>query len=504
MDFLTENDIKHAALRFLKSHYKYRPRIGDSQARIDNITKSGIIADGLLTFQTDITNKFEATVEATSYAKAHEVKYKVRNSLLWWDAITFSFIITTLLCTFFYFRKTFNVGAEYIVHAVLFILVTLFFFTLLYRLLLRGITTYRQIYALEQFKLYDADEQWVAVGVDVFEHPDDKYLKELKRQCVLNGFGLMIVDKDLEIRQSITPSQFPMEGKKRKEAQFKALDEETDGASSDLSGRIRNYTESIATSLGWEKESRFRNDYTVQILILMICSTLMGLMLWSESRKTKEDVLNNNSYRNQMERKKAELEREGNFYLIDEGEVVGNDTTVAEYDLGELKFYDEEEVARWYDKHHQDSLYDALDGQSKQSGAEILDSLNKELEKDSFKAPPPPVTSTQPPKPRPKFDPICKDYVNWYGRRFILKDGVYKSRKTAEDRLSQINKASAMGGILRGGCFKESRPYYIVYVDVVYTNRDKAQTWLPYFNQLLKDKGYSSGELEMMTVTVKR
>ena len=100
MEFLTENDIKHAALSFLKSHYKYRPRIGDSQARLDNISKSGIIADGLLTFQTDITNKFEATFEATSYGKAHEVKYKIKESRLWWDSITFGTVLVTIIFAF--------------------------------------------------------------------------------------------------------------------------------------------------------------------------------------------------------------------------------------------------------------------------------------------------------------------------------------------------------------------------------------------------------------------
>ena len=55
----------------------------------------------------------------------------------------------------------------------------------------KGFPRYRYIYAVEQFKKYHADEQWVAIGEDVFENPNDKYLKELKKQCVYNGFGLI-------------------------------------------------------------------------------------------------------------------------------------------------------------------------------------------------------------------------------------------------------------------------------------------------------------------------
>ena len=79
---------------------------------LDNITKSGIIADGLLSFQTDISKKFEATFEATSYAKSHEVKYKVKESRLWWDSIMLGFIITTIIFAILYNGQHLIIGAE--------------------------------------------------------------------------------------------------------------------------------------------------------------------------------------------------------------------------------------------------------------------------------------------------------------------------------------------------------------------------------------------------------
>lgn len=508
MDFLTESDIKHAALRFLKSHYKYRPRIGDTQARLDNITKSGIIADGFLSFQTDINQKFEATFEATSYAKAHEVKYKVKKIRLLWDSMMVGFILTTIIFAILYNGGYIVIGAERVAAALLFIMVGIFFFTMFYRLVCQSFSSYRQIYALEQFKLYDADEQWVAVGEDVFENPEDKYLKELKRQCVLYGFGLMIVDKDWDIRQSITPSQVPLDGRKRNEETFEALagaDNNVVPASTDgLSDKIKNYTDSFATSLGWEKERRFRYDFRIQLLMIILCSVILSLMIWKEAQKTKEDTVDRSGYKEKMRRKTADLERESDFYLIEEDEVVQFEDEVNEYDMEALKYYDEDEVAKWYDKYHQDSLFDLLNNTHRQSKEEILDSLNKILAKDSFKAEKPKaVPSPIIKKPR-GLSPICREYANWYGVRYVLQDGVYNSRKVAEQRIGQINKASAMAGILRGGCFKETKPYYIVYVDVIYTDKDKATAWLSFFDKLLKDKGYSSGDLQLVAVSVKR
>ena len=61
----SENNIKKSALRFLKMYYKYRPRIGTTDVKVDQSTREGIIADGLLTFPQEDDKTFIASVEAT-------------------------------------------------------------------------------------------------------------------------------------------------------------------------------------------------------------------------------------------------------------------------------------------------------------------------------------------------------------------------------------------------------------------------------------------------------
>ncbi len=499
MQYLTENDIKHAAVSFLKSHYKHRSRLGETTTQTDMVTPAGTIADGHITYRTGFENDFLATIEATSYARADEVKYKKRNAHLNWDALTFGSIVTLFIFLFIYINKYFTIEHEGVPIAIISTLSSILFFSLLYRLIFGNIKNYRQIYALEQFKTYAADEQWVAVGIDVFENPDDKYLTELKRQCINNGFGLMIVEKDLEIRQSITPAKLPMDGKKRKKQEFLTTGENTT-SNSDITNRIFNL-------VGWEKEKRFRYDYKIQLLLIFLCWSIFFALLWKEWNKRNEIYVNNKKYRKELLKKKKELERESNFFIIDSGYVVAYDGTIREYDLGELQFYDQNEIRNWYDKNHQDSLWTLLNDRDHNNHQIILDSINKLLEKD--KSIQPVTASIKKKKPavkkkKPNSYSVCKEYYAWKDTKFILKDGMYKSLKNAEYRVEQINLAGVVGGILRGGCFKDTKGYYMVYVDVIYTDLTKAESNLPYFNQLLKDKGYSSGELELKKLSVRK
>ena len=60
-EHLTEDPIRHVALRFLKTYYRYRPRKGETTAGKNLTTKSGLIVDGYLSFQTDEDIPFLAT-----------------------------------------------------------------------------------------------------------------------------------------------------------------------------------------------------------------------------------------------------------------------------------------------------------------------------------------------------------------------------------------------------------------------------------------------------------
>jgi hypothetical protein len=221
---LTEDTIKKAFVPFLRNFYKdrYAIQYGSVAATFDNVSESGLIADGKLTFikhnseDATKTETFICTYEATSLDKLQEVKFGINQSYFLWDCAAFTALVTATFyilsfatrITFLYFLGTIgNIG--FLIGFAL-IAFSTWFFTM------RSWKKYRYIYAIEQFKRYFADEQWIVLGDDIFHHSLDPNFVELKNQCTYNGFGLAIVNKYGESHAVITPSRLGIYGKDRK------------------------------------------------------------------------------------------------------------------------------------------------------------------------------------------------------------------------------------------------------------------------------------------------
>lgn len=219
---LSEEDVKKAMLPFLKEFYKYRFEYKPDtlQSSLNNRTESGIVADGLVTFHKDNGEPFTCAYEATSSDKLEEVKFGLNGRLFLWDCIAFAASFCAIAYAYLYLkyfaflnslRLTGNLG-------LLIGLGMISFFC--WYILMRGWKRYRHIFAIEQFKLYYADEQWVAIADDVFPTPLDPYFVELKNQCVYNGFGLVMLGKDGLSRPIATPTRASLYGKDRKMVDF--------------------------------------------------------------------------------------------------------------------------------------------------------------------------------------------------------------------------------------------------------------------------------------------
>lgn len=212
-------------LRFLKAYYRHRPRSGETELSSDMRGAGGIIADGFLSFPREDGERFTATFEATSYDTRDEVRFDIKKELLHWDSLMAALFFTSLLYGISYlenFLTIRRIGAT--LNASLVIFCTIAFF-LFFKLFLRYMRRYRFIYAIEQFKRYHADEQWVAVGEDVFSGPSDPYYLELRKQCIYNGFGLILVDGRLRGHLQITPTRKEIFSEQRREISFISLEE---------------------------------------------------------------------------------------------------------------------------------------------------------------------------------------------------------------------------------------------------------------------------------------
>ena len=222
MEQLTEDIIKKVVLRFLRRHYKFRLRYEDQPvlAKYDLEGVGGIIADGYYSFTKTDGKPFTATFEATSKASKEEVIFKPQQKILFWDGMAIAAIFTVFLASL-NLRQHFHPldNTRLLERAALVLLVFGVFLTIFY-LIARSFRRYRYIYAVEQFKKYYADEQWIALASDVFTDKEDKYLLELKNQCVFNGFGLLVVDEKLDPKIIITPSRQDIFMGKRRNVAF--------------------------------------------------------------------------------------------------------------------------------------------------------------------------------------------------------------------------------------------------------------------------------------------
>lgn len=274
MKKITEDIIKKFALYFLRQHYRNRVRDDRHpvEAKFDLEAAGGIIADGYYSFVKPNGKRFIATFEATDAGKKDEVVYKQQWLLLFWDALAMSSLGLAAIALLNYIFKFHE-----LVYSSVFARTTLSMLVLaglmgIYYLIAQNFTRYRYIYALEQFKKYYADEQWIAISHDVFESFDDPALRQLNRQCIRNGVGLLLIDENLDAKILIAPSRNDLFKGKRKALNFQQQDTKDLAPTADNSWFFLQ----PFSSKGRSNKSiyRYRKSYVAQPLL-----TMLGLFL---------------------------------------------------------------------------------------------------------------------------------------------------------------------------------------------------------------------------------
>ncbi len=214
---LSEQDITRIALQYLKRYYERRFNSQNLEVASDVRGKGGIVADGFLSYSRPEGGQFVATFEATSYDTRMEVRFTPRSRLLWLDSMVFALWGTAIGGIVQYALQLAPIK-KYgpLLPWVMFLSV---FTTLLFtfRMLAAGWRRYRKIYAIEQFKQYHIDEQWIAVSTDAFFDHTDPHYEELYRQCIYFGFGLILIEPNGHPIPKLTPAREDIfKGKRRR------------------------------------------------------------------------------------------------------------------------------------------------------------------------------------------------------------------------------------------------------------------------------------------------
>lgn len=217
---LTEKEVQKISLSALRSYYRFRVKADTPELISDVRGTGGIIADVQYSFPLEDGTRFMATLEATALDSKEEVYFKIQKGLLLIDSLAFGFFVTGLLLLLSDIFKWELVVQYSIFTIVIWILASTLAWGAVFYWLFRKKRRYRYIYAVEQFKQYYANEQWIAISEDVFPDHQNRSFQELREQCILYGFGLIQIDRARKPHLIITPARKDVFDNRRRRVVF--------------------------------------------------------------------------------------------------------------------------------------------------------------------------------------------------------------------------------------------------------------------------------------------
>jgi len=476
---LTEDNIKHSTLSFLKTYYKNNSSrgFGETVATLNMQAGDGIIADGYIKFSVDEDpiaemsgkeaeeallaekkdnprkkSSFLATFEATSQATAEEIQYSVQNKLLFLDALAIASMVAASSYGYNYMNDQYTVNQlgtfKFFAGFIGVLVATL----IAYMLLFRKISRYHHIHALAQFKRYHADEQWVSYGVDVFANPNNKYLVELKKQCIRHGFGLISVDQNLQPSLVMTPARDLKKNNHIKVKEFTA-NKLKDNKAFKWADKIKipNFKSPIDTA----DYTRFTKSYWKQGLVILAMGFVIGDIYYEEQKNPNIIYANEKAYQKELAEKAKNVKKEPADYLVENEE-------------GDLVLNSELQKA----------------------------SIEKETSTPKLRSKTPSPPSTIRPKTA-KQDALIiatgmEEYVSYDCRRlaavkgtnYLVQIATANSSTEAIRKVKSFNENGFRANAVWLGCFLNKKNY-VVYLDDIFNNKNAATLRLEKYQKLL-------------------
>ena len=449
------------------------------ESRYEVETSCGVIADGYLAFDTEEGEPFIVTVESTSQKTRDEVIYAIQNSVLNWDSLASTSLVIAGTYAYYHYQG-YNLAQRFgEIPTVLFITGGFCLGLFLFRVLFGWMRRYRYIYAIEQFKQYDATEQWIAIAEDVFDSHVDKDFVELKEQCVDNGFGLVMIEANLAVQLLISPARDAVI-ENRKDLVFE--DQKTmvkHSPSNQFKKWFSDKTSRLSKARTTVGLSRYRADCYNQMFILLVSIfTIMGVF-YSEWRDSPIAYVDEDRYQRDQLIKSKEVRKEKKGYLMEDKVHLNWDSITGNYLSLEESIWENDEAATSSIIYSPDDLLE-LDANPKtghQVQTEIMVATKSGV-------------STS-------YD--CERFYNFKGALYLVQDGVYRDLSKAESRLRRLANSGFTASILWLGCFGESVDY-VVYYQLMYPDKSEAKSEAKTIIRNLKSKEVPYETLKIRTL----
>jgi hypothetical protein len=468
---LDEDSIKRAGIRFFKEYYKYRPRTGNTVTSLDQKTEDGIITDGMFTFIAEDGSPFMATLEATSSDTREEVLFRRQEKLLAWDSAVYTTFFAVILFVLSHYYDWVTVNKDGWVVVLFFLFSALMGGFFLFKSLIGGFQRYRYIYAIEQFKKYHADEQWIAIADDLFDDNNSIYLKELKTQCVRNGFGLITVNQEEIAQHLITPSRQEVFGKTRVSKHFQTRDQYMKYSKTE---KVMGYWNRLISKITGERSktsmSRYQRSFSSQILLCLVAFFILCGIFYKEALKAPLTYVNEKGYEKNLIIIAEKAQPETSDYIVDTPFVDRINNKVKPYleEVSQNADDDDEnweaEIAKYFDdsgERHPEIYISSEDG--------------KFLSYD------------------------CERFLNYSGTKYLIQEGAYNNINDVKKQLIRLKKKGIHANYLWTGCFNDQVEEFIIFIDFLFD--DKREAGLISKN-LQRRFQLSNGYLKIRSITV--
>lgn len=433
--------------------------------------------DGYLQYNRKNGKRFLATFEATSADRAFELKYEKDENLMWWDAITVGSLTVLTGMALLHYVEHINLKGDRGWIFLLLSLLTLGFVAAIFKLSTQLWKRYRKIFAIEQFKKYEAQDQWIAVGEDVFGNSENEAFAELKNQCVKNGFGLLVVNNEGIVQPFVQAAQRKIIHGRKQFDLFAQNDlaKGIVGQSRKIGNRLLVAFEHFEENLPWQKNQLFTNLRYKHLFVIVGCWWVLSNIFFNEIRD--KDILKTDE-----------------------------ETLIAEFD--ESAFTDPERMesidTAWVLPYHykdsltyywQQDLFDNIEPKRIDVPNTPPQSYEVETKKKSISKP------KKKKKPRDaafiKAYQInnCDDFKHYKSPSYILQDNSFKSKHSARFRMAQFDAVGVDARLLWIGCFNDTKRNYVIYFNKFYNSEAAAKADVPRMEKLLKSKGVASFEV---------
>jgi hypothetical protein len=441
---LTENIIKKVALRFFRHYYKFRLRYEDQPvtAKYDLEGVGGIVADGYYSFKKPDGKLFTATFEATSKESKDEVLYRADQRTLLWDGLAVTSLVMVALA-FYNLRSPIHAldNTKFGERTALLILVGIMVLGF-FALIARNFRRYRYIYAVEQFKKYYADEQWIALATDVFENKNDKHLNELKSQCVHNGIGLLTVDKNLDPKIVITPSRHDIFAGKRQVVDFMPNKQ---AQAIEQKGRLDIFPEIFNLNNKPKTLLRYRKSNHTQIALLTGSLALLAVIFIKELENPERQLVDKQEYTEKIAKSKSNNLTEPDTYLPDSSSLAKK-----KKDKPDGKFWELE----------------------KETVSVPAESPSAPLAENNLRS----AGSDELTEKGGSIDILydCSRFYNFDGKKYIVEVGEFREYKIAAASVKMVRGKGLYCAALFKSCFTDEEKGYMVYVGEIYNSAEEA------------------------------